>query len=90
MSTIKFKRGSALRWSQINIILADGEPGYEEDTGRLKVGDGKTPWNSLAYFSDPGTGVSNQELQDHINSLTPHPVYDDGPSFLLLYENAKV
>lgn len=29
-------------------------------------------------------------LAEHINSPTPHPAYDDGPSFLLLYNNAKV
>ena len=35
-------------------------------------------------------GVSEQDLTDHVNSETPHPVYDDGASFLLLYNNAKV
>lgn len=29
-------------------------------------------------------------LIDHVDSPTPHPVYDDGPSLALLYENAKV
>lgn len=29
-------------------------------------------------------------IHTHINSPTPHPVYDDGPSFELLYQNAKV
>lgn len=34
---------------------------------------------------------SVQEVVDeHVNSETPHPVYDDGPSFELLYQNAKV
>lgn len=35
-------------------------------------------------------GVTSQELIDHINSLEPHPNYDDGTSFLLRYQNAKV
>lgn len=26
----------------------------------------------------------------HISSTSPHPIYDDGPSFILLYQNAKV
>ena len=38
---------------------------------------------------EPGSS-SDLLLDDHINSETPHPVYDDGPSFLLLYQNAKV
>jgi hypothetical protein len=29
-------------------------------------------------------------LLEHVESETPHPVYDDGPSLLLLYQNAKV
>lgn len=31
-----------------------------------------------------------EALLDHVNDETPHPVYDDGPSLFLLYENAKV
>lgn len=35
-------------------------------------------------------GVSQQDLIDHVESEDPHPVYDDGRSFELLYQNAKV
>lgn len=31
-----------------------------------------------------------EALLTHVNDETPHPVYDDGPSLVLLYENAKV
>jgi hypothetical protein len=31
-----------------------------------------------------------EDLSEHVNSETPHPIYDDGPSLVLLYENAKV
>lgn len=48
---IQFRRGTALEWSQSNPILSQGEAGYEHDTGRFKVGNGLTPWNSLAYSS---------------------------------------
>jgi hypothetical protein len=38
-----------------------------------------------------GTGdVTTEQLQAHIDSESPHPVYDDGTSFALRYENAKV
>ena len=30
--------------------MRQGEPGYELDTGKLKIGDGMTPWNTLEYF----------------------------------------
>lgn len=29
-------------------------------------------------------------IKVHIDAENPHPAYDDGPSFLLLYMNAKV
>lgn len=45
---------------------------------------------------DGRDGIDGQDGSDmsylvaeHIESQTPHPVYDDGPSFLLLYQNAK-
>lgn len=34
------------------LTLAAGEPAFELDTGRLKIGDGKTVWNSLPYIND--------------------------------------
>ena len=50
---IQYRRGSASQWSTTNPILAIGEPGYEVDTGKFKVGDGSTAWNSLPYSSGP-------------------------------------
>lgn len=35
-------------------------------------------------------GATAIALQAHIDSPTPHAIYDDGPSLALLYENAKV
>jgi lysophospholipase L1-like esterase len=31
--------------------MAAGEPGFEIDSGKLKVGDGHTPWTLLEYFA---------------------------------------
>lgn len=86
---IKFKRGRAATWRSLNLVLDDGEPGLERDTGKLKFGDGETPWNDLPYFSGSSSDAATL-INNHINSLLPHPVYDDGPSLVLLYENAKV
>lgn len=36
------------------------------------------------------SGVSDVEFEAHIESEDPHPNYDDGTSFLLRYQNAKV
>lgn len=35
-----------------NPVLLKGEIVYESDTGRHKLGDGTTAWNTLAYASD--------------------------------------
>ena len=49
-TTFKLKRGIASRWVEVNPILMEGEPGFEIDTNRLKVGNGTTPWNDLPYI----------------------------------------
>lgn len=85
---IRFRRGTADNWTLSNPVLALGEPGWERDTYKLKIGDGVTPWASLPYFA-AGSG-SSEDLIEHIIDETPHPEYDDAPSFALLYENAKV
>ena len=46
---IQLRRGSAQEWSNVNPTLAIGELGIEIDTGRIKIGDGVTTWNTLKY-----------------------------------------
>lgn len=46
---IEFRRDTAPNWTTANPVLAAGEPGYESDTRRLKVGDGVTAWTALPY-----------------------------------------
>ena len=55
----QFKRGTAQRWIEVNPVLRQGEPGFEYDTGKLKIGDGFTPWLTLPYIND--VDVSGQE-----------------------------
>lgn len=54
-TTFQFRRGLAATWTSKNPVLAYGEPGFEKDTYRLKIGDGTTAWNDLAYFGGTGT-----------------------------------
>jgi len=46
---IQLRRGGAQEWANANPTLAQGELGIELDTGRFKIGDGVTAWNSLRY-----------------------------------------
>ena len=48
---IQFRRGTAAAWTAANPILADGEAGCENDTGKFKIGNGVTVWTSLPYSS---------------------------------------
>lgn len=89
MYTFEFRRGRQSEWTAANPVLHSGEPGFEEDTGRFKMGNGIDSWNDLEYFV-PGDSPSTGSFSAHINSDLPHPVYDDGAAFTLLYENAKV
>jgi len=50
MTQIQLRRAAAASWASVNPILALGEVGLETDTHKLKVGDGTTLWNSLAYY----------------------------------------
>jgi len=53
---IQIRRGTAANWTSTNPTLAEGELGYETDTGKLKAGDGSTAWTGLSYVS--GTGAN--------------------------------
>lgn len=54
---ILLRGGTAAEWSTANPTLANREVGVETDTHKIKVGDGTTAWNSLAYLSAALTGV---------------------------------
>jgi hypothetical protein len=40
-------------WESTNPILASGQPGFEDDTGKLKIGDGTSRWSELSYRDVP-------------------------------------
>lgn len=59
---IKVRHDTASNWSDINPILALGEPGLETDTNKVKYGDGTTAWSDLAYTS---AGLPNGMIADY-------------------------
>lgn len=46
---ILIRRDTAANWTASNPTLGAGELGGETDTGKLKIGNGSTAWNSLSY-----------------------------------------
>lgn len=59
MTQIKLRRDTAANFTSKNPVLGVGEPAYETDTKKLKIGDGTTAYNSLEYFSSGGGGSTN-------------------------------
>jgi hypothetical protein len=65
VTAIQIRRGTAAQWTSANPTLTAGEQGFETDTGKMKIGNGSTAWNSLSYLGagtvtsiTAGTGLS--------------------------------
>lgn len=58
ITRLEFRRGTAAAWTSANPVLTSGEPGYETDTGKFKIGDGATAWASLTYFTSGSMPLS--------------------------------
>ncbi len=54
---LQLKRGTAARWSEVNPILAAGEPGFIIDQNIFKIGDGVTPFDQLAPIGNTDLSV---------------------------------
>lgn len=75
VTQIQVRRGTATQWSGANPTLAAGEWGFESDTNKLKIGDGNTAWNSLAYAVTGATGdVTLTGTQTLTNKTLTAPV----------------
>jgi hypothetical protein len=55
---IQLRSDTANNWSAANPILAAGEPGFESDTGILKIGNGSTAWSGLDAISGGAYGAA--------------------------------
>jgi hypothetical protein len=79
VTQIQIRRGAAASWTSANPTLAAGEFGYETDTGKAKIGDGSTAWNSLSYSITGAIGdvtlngtqtLTNKTISGSSNTLT--------------------
>lgn len=68
--TYQLKRGYADRWIEVNPILRQGEPGFEIDTGKLKIGNGIDTWANLSYIGDNNDGgIINVETREMLPEI---------------------
>lgn len=73
---IQLRRGTAAEWTSGDttgtITLSAGEIGFETDTGKFKIGDGSTRWNSLAYSAvkpaDLNTTLGSYATTSYVDS----------------------
>ena len=69
---IKLRRGTAAEWAASlpqpgGEVLRLGEPGYEKDTRKLKIGNGVDGWNNLDYIN-AATPINPEDIEDIIGS----------------------
>lgn len=55
---IQLRRDTSINWTACNPVLSSGEPGFETDTGKLKIGNGSDTWDALAYIETGATDLS--------------------------------
>ena len=69
---IQIRRDTAANWTNVNPVLANGEMGWETDTGYIKVGDGTTAWNSLAYrIAQVSDTAYDKSTWDGVTGIAP-------------------
>lgn len=86
--TIILKHDTSTQWTINDPILALGEYGVEDDTHRIKRGDGVTPWSELLYetmgldylvtFANlKGSVDDNQDLKTALQGKVAISTFDD-------------
>jgi len=68
-SIIQLRRDTAANWTAADPILAEGELGFEIDTGLAKLGDGVTDWASLGYWA-PSPDAASVPYDNAASGLT--------------------
>lgn len=66
--TIQLKRGKSSSWITLNPILKPGEPGFEVDSGKIKIGNGIDNWGALPYVGE------NKKLIINANTVLDFPL----------------
>ena len=77
---IQARRDTAANWTSANPTLAAGELGYETDTGKVKIGNGSTAWNTLAYLGGGSVSplTTKGDLWGYSSADARIPVGSDG------------
>lgn len=74
-TTFKLKRGTAARWSEVNPVLAQGEPGFAYDVNILKIGNGIDTWDKLPVINSQLYTISPDENSIVIDTNNQMTIY---------------
>lgn len=68
---IRFRIDTSANWTNNNPILLEGEPGFESDNNRMKIGDGQTAWVDLSYVIGPNITPTPTHTPTRTPTQTP-------------------
>lgn len=57
------RNDTAANWLLVNPILLRGELGVELDTGKMKIGNGRSAWSALPYL---GVGITQTDVLNFV------------------------
>ena len=66
---IQLRRDTAANWTTNNPTLAEGEVGFETNTGKFKIGNGSSTWSALDYFLD------SSDLSAYLTAASASTIY---------------
>lgn len=72
---IKIRRDSSSDFETANTVLADGEIALETDTGKMKVGNGSTAYNSLQFVTEDAARVIFVAMQGTVSGYVAGGYY---------------
>jgi len=71
ITQIQVRRDTAANWTSQNPTLAEGEVGFEKDTGKFKVGPtGGALWNSITKYAVDASYVTGTSLSTSVTTAT--------------------
>lgn len=76
MTRIQIRRDTSTNWSVNNPTPANGEPCYETDTRKFKIGDGVTKYTNLPYQGGGGgSAPTNMVTTDTAQDITANKTF---------------
>lgn len=91
-SKIQLRRDTAANWSTYNPTLSAGEPGFETDTGKLKIGDGQTSWLELSYIDESIIIQASrvEYVNDTLDNILLNYIFDIDYETLLAFDTSEL